>query len=58
MSDIDKLLEAAKILIERLNFDNSGVHGRGGNGGLISVETIRACDELRVIVNRVDRMRQ
>lgn len=45
------LQRAARALLDSIDFDNNGamVAGRlvGGNGGLISRETIKAADELR-----------
>lgn len=40
----------AEALIEALTYDDSGSAGRGGNGGLISRETIRKADELRLAI--------
>jgi hypothetical protein len=34
-------------VIEKITFDDSGSAGRGGNGGLISRDTIHAVDKLR-----------
>lgn len=47
-----ELISAATTLIEAVTFDDSGAHGRGGKGGLLSRDTIRKADELRVIVAR------
>jgi hypothetical protein len=45
------LITKAKALLDSVDFDNNGamVGGllQGGNGGLISRETIKAADELR-----------
>ncbi|TPK14150.1 hypothetical protein [Mesorhizobium sp. B2-5-11] len=49
------LVKAAKALIDSVTFDVSGVDGRGGNGGLTSIETIRKCDELRLAIYREER---
>lgn len=47
----DELSKAAKALLDAITFDDCGamVGGKfvGGNGGLISRETIRKADELR-----------
>lgn len=52
MSDVEPIIEAAEKLIESLTFDDSGSAGRGGNGGLISRDTIRKSDQLRVLLLR------
>lgn len=47
----DEIASAAKALLDALTFDDCGamLGGKfvGGNGGLISRETIRKADELR-----------
>lgn len=45
-----RLAAKAKELVDALVFDDSGSAGKGGNGGLISRETIRHADELRAIL--------
>jgi len=56
MSDVLSLAEqvvaASERLVEALTFDDSGAFGRGGNGGMLSRETIRKADELRVLLLR------
>jgi len=51
MPDHRKILENAKAPLDAVDFDNNGamVGGQlqGGNGGLISRDTIKAADELR-----------
>ncbi|MCX5495422.1 hypothetical protein OSH11_11950 [Kaistia dalseonensis] len=42
------LLKSIDALLDAITYDDSGSMGRGGNGGLISRETIRKCDELRL----------
>lgn len=49
---ISDILEAAEQLVEAITFDNSGVFGKGGNGGLISIATIRKADELRIAISK------
>lgn len=44
------LITRAEALIASLTYDDSGSAGRGGNGGLISRETIRKADELRLAI--------
>lgn len=48
------LIKAAKELVDAITFDDSGIMGRGGNGGLISRETIRKADELRLEIGKVE----
>lgn len=48
------MLDAAQKLVDKVTFDMIGDNGRGGNGGLISLSTMRACDELRTIINRIE----
>lgn len=43
-----RLLARAKAVVEKVTYDESGNMGRGGNGGLLSRDTIRATDELRL----------
>jgi hypothetical protein len=51
MSDVERLKTAAKELVDSINFDDNGalIGGKwmGGNGGLLSRETIRKADEVR-----------
>lgn len=47
------LVDGADKLVDSVSYDVAGHHGRGGNGGLVSNDTIRACDELRVVLNRL-----
>lgn len=46
-----ELCAAITRLLASLSYDDSGSMGRGGNGGLISRETIRAADELRLAMS-------
>lgn len=52
MKDLLPLIEA---VIAAVDFDNNGAmiagQFKGGNGGLLSIETIRAVDQLRLAVN-------
>lgn len=52
----DTLLERIETVIDRVTFDDSGIMGRGGNGGLLSRDTIRAVDDLRLIINDIKRL--
>jgi len=47
---IEDIVLVAEKLIEALTYDDSGSAGRGGNGGLISRDTIRLSDHLRTLV--------
>jgi hypothetical protein len=49
---IEEIVKAAEQLVEAIKFDDSGVNGKGGNGGLISQVTIRKSDDLRVLLLR------
>jgi hypothetical protein len=53
--DLSNMLTAAKELVAAISFDDSGVNGRGGNGGLLSRETIRRADELRLAIGSFER---
>ncbi len=46
------LIEAAQAAVDAITFDDSGTQGRGGNGGLVSRQTIRKSDELRIAIRR------
>lgn len=45
-----ELYDAVEDLLAALTYDDSGLHGRGGNGGLISRETIAKSDRLRLLL--------
>lgn len=44
----DRLCAAAEAVVAAVTYDDSGLDGRGGNGGLLSRETTRKVDELRL----------
>lgn len=46
-----ELENAARKLCEAVEFDMNGRDGRGGNGGLMSDATLRACHEVQAILN-------
>lgn len=50
-----QLLSLAKRLVERVEFDVNGVHGKGGNGGLTSDDTLRTAGEMRVLISKMER---
>ena len=51
-------LTAAAELLERVTFDSDGVMvgfmRQGGNGGIISNDTLRAADALRLALDRIE----
>lgn len=51
MSDV---LDAAKKLVDTVEFDCNGVNGKGGNGGLLSDATIKAAGALRIALSRAE----
>lgn len=53
---IDRLIKRAQLTVSRVTFDDSGIAGKGGNGGLLSSETIRASDELRLALAEAPRI--
>ena len=52
-----RLRASARKLLEAVDFDNNGVmvgmQHMGGNGGLISLDTTRAADQLRLVLDQV-----
>jgi len=50
------LLEQSKALVDAVTFDDSGVMGKGGNGGLLSRDTIRKADNLRLTLSDIKRL--
>lgn len=57
IEDVEHLVHHARELLERVSFDEHGtmVAGKfvGGNGGLLSRETVIAADALRVELARI-----
>jgi len=51
---VDDLYKAAKALMDSVHYDTSGINGQGGNGGLISIKTIRRADELQQVILRYE----
>jgi hypothetical protein len=53
---IENVIKAAEELLESIQFDDHGMmvghKWQGGNGGMISTNTIRKADELRRAINR------
>lgn len=46
------LAKAARRLADLVEYDMNGTSGKGGNGGLMSDETLRAACEVHAILNR------
>ena len=44
---VDKLIFRAEVLIDSVEFDVNGTNGKGGHGGLVSIDTLRAVSNLR-----------
>lgn len=49
---IAEIVTTAERLVGAVNYDVCGINGQGGNGGLTSTETVRACDEMRLAIAR------
>lgn len=48
------LATAAKAVVDSINYDMVGDRfGQGGHGGLVSPDTVKACDEVRRILYSV-----
>ena len=47
------LIPNAQNLLDRFTFDVSGIGGRGGNGGLITKDTMKAADQLRMALEEI-----
>jgi hypothetical protein len=56
--DLASILKAGKVLVDAVSFDDCGalIGGRfmGGNGGLISRQTIEKADALRRIISDIE----
>ncbi|WP_430251277.1 hypothetical protein [Neorhizobium sp. DAR64860/K0K1] len=48
------LIVAAQKLVQSVEKDVNGIHGKGGNGGLTSDDTIRAAGEVRVLLSKLE----
>lgn len=46
-------LAAVEALLDAITFDDSGFNGTGGNGGLLSRETIRKASLVRLELSRL-----
>ncbi len=55
LENIDALIRRAERLIDSVGFDAHGNAGHGGHGGLLSDETLKAADLLRIEVHRLKR---
>ncbi len=49
---MSNIIDAAKTLVECVEFDVNGTMGKGGNGGLISDATIKSAGALRIALSR------
>lgn len=54
---IDNALAKARILLASVTFDSDGItvggQRTGGNGGLLSNDSIKAADQLRLALDRI-----
>lgn len=54
----ERVRETARKLLEAVDYDNNGrlvgMQPMGGNGGLISLDTTRAADQLRLALGAID----
>lgn len=55
-SVVGRAIRLATDLVEAVTFDDSGTMGKGGNGGLLSRETIRKADILRLTLNDIKKL--
>lgn len=47
-----EIVKAADAIVNSVEFDVNGIHGKGGNGGLVSDDTIRRAGECRQAIYR------
>ena len=52
-----QVVSQAADLVQAVTFDDSGNMGKGGNGGLLSRETIRKADTLRLTLNDIKKLK-
>lgn len=54
----ENVIAKARTLLNLIDFDNNGVvignQRQGGNGGLMSLDTIKAVDQLRLALDHLD----
>jgi hypothetical protein len=50
------MAHTSKKLMDQVNHDMIGVNGKGGNGGIISKDTMRASDEHRRVMHRYQKL--
>lgn len=59
MKPIDQVLAQAKALLKSVSFDDNGAmvagHYVGGHGGMLSRDTIKAADALRLSIDLYER---
>lgn len=46
----EEVFKAASELVDSINYDNDGEYPYGGNGGLLSTETVKKSDVLRTLL--------
>ncbi|QDZ10554.1 hypothetical protein [Devosia ginsengisoli] len=56
MGGVGQVVSQAGDLVQAVTFDDSGNMGKGGNGGLLSRETIRKADTLRLTLNDINKL--
>jgi hypothetical protein len=49
---VTALVNAATQLVDRVEYDVNGTHGKGGNGGLTSSETVHAAGMTRIALSK------
>jgi hypothetical protein len=52
VTTVDGIIDAARALAEAVIFDENGYQGRGGNGGLISRNSLDKAYELLKMIER------
>ena len=59
MADVkDHVIARARVLLASVTFDSDGItignKRQGGNGGLLSIDSIKAADQLRLALEALD----
>lgn len=57
MSVEDDFIRAVEALIRSVDYDENGVGGKGGNGGLLSRDTLHKMGEARQHLHRFKQLR-
>lgn len=50
---VGEIIERSRALSDAIEYDLNGKNGKGGNGGLISNETIKANGDLVRLLNKI-----